>query len=136
MKPRSFWHVFFTLSFFVALFVILLSLACSLFSVKFLYALRIWTWGGIGFMLIAGIPIAYFLKSVAISVSFQNKDVFLSRLSIALAELSFHPAAQTGDLLTFMPPRRNRFLDATISVRTADNSATLVGPNSYIKSGK
>jgi len=88
---------------------------------------------GLFFVLSIGVGMAFSMKAVTISVTFRDKKAFLSRLNIVLAEIDYHPVSQTESFLTYKPSFQAGLLAGRISVQIDDNSATLVGPNWYIK---
>ena len=135
MKPRGFWGTFVTLAAITALpFALLFSLALSLmWAIGFGQAFRVGIWCGIFFGLLFGFVMAFFMKAVTIFIKFQEKEAFLSRLNVALAEMGYHPESQSETFLTFKPSFQAGLLAGKISVQIEQNSVTIVGPNTYIK---
>ena len=133
MKPRSFWYIFFPVAGITALVFLLLPVCLHLITgADIFFGLRVFTWIGIPCTLLNGFGIAFSLKVVTISVTFQDKKAFLSKLNIGLAEIGYHPESQTESFVTYKPSFPG-ILAGRISVQTDDNSATLVGPNCGIK---
>ena len=115
-------------------FALLWSLVHSLMmGLEFGQVFREGIWHGIAFGLVSGFVMAFFIKAVTISVTFQNKKTFLSRLNVGLAEIGYHPESQTESFLTYKPSFQAGLLAGKISVQIEDNSSTIVGPNTYIK---
>ena len=135
MKPRGFWGTFVMLAAITALpFALLWSLLLSLmWDMGFGQVFRVGIWGGIAFGLLFGFVMAFFMKAVTIFIKFQEKEAFLSRLNVALAEMGYHPESQTETFLTFKPSFQAGLLAGKISVQIEKNSVTIVGPNTYIK---
>jgi len=135
MKPRGFWGTFVTLAAITALpFALLFSLVLSLMrAIGFGQAFRVGIWCGIFFGLLFGFIMAFFMKAVTIFIKLQEREAFLSRLNVALAEMGYHPESQTETFLTFKPSFQAGFLAGKISVQIEQNSVTIVGPNTYIK---
>ncbi len=135
MQPRSFWGTFVMLAATTALpFALLWSLLFSLMmGWEFGQVLRVGIWGGIAFGLLFGFVMAFFVKAVTISVAFQDKEAFLQRLNVALAELGYHPQSQTKTFLTYKPSFQAGLLAGKISVQIEQSSATIVGPSTYLK---
>lgn len=136
MRPRGFWSTFAMLSSITGLaFALLSSWLFSLvmdwkFSEFFvLYGL----WGGIAFGLLFGLIMAFFMKAITLSMTFKDKETFLSQLNVALAEIGYHPQSQTGNFLTYKPSFQAGLLAGRISVQIEQSSATVVGPSTYIK---
>jgi len=136
MKERGFWGIFARLAGITALpFALLWSWLFSLmrgleFGQVFL---RVGIWGGIAFGLLFGFVMAFFMKAVTISVTFQDKKAFLSRINVALAEMGYHPQSQNESFLTYKPSFQAGLLAGNISVSIENSSVTIVGPNAYIK---
>lgn len=89
---------------------------------------------GVGFGLFFGFLNAFNYKSSTISISFQNRDDFLSRLNAAIKELGFRPESQSQN--TFIYKRdafREKLMSPRISFRLEQNSTTIVGPALYIR---
>lgn len=136
MKERGFWGTFIRLAAITALpFALLWSWLFSIIrSLEFGQVfLRVGIWGGIAFGLLFGFAMAFFVKAVTISVTFQDKKTFLSRINLALAEMGYHPQSQNENFLTYKPSFQAGLLAGNISVSIENSSATIVGPNSYIK---
>ncbi len=135
MKPRGFWGTFVTLAAITALpFALLWSLLFSLMmGLEFGQVLRVGIWSGIAFGLLFGFIMAFFMKAVTIFIKFQEKEAFLSRLNVALAEIGYHPESQTETFLNFKPSFQAGLLAGKISVQIEESSVTIVGPNTYIK---
>jgi len=136
MKPRGFWSTFAMLAAITALpFALLWSLLFSLMmGLEFGQVLSgVGIWSGIAFGLLFGFIMAFFMKAVTISIKFQKKEAFLSQLNVALAEMGYHPESQTETFLTFKPSFQAGLLAGKISVQIEQNTATIVGPNNYIK---
>ncbi len=135
MKPRGFWGTFVMLAAITALpFALLSSLLFSLMmGLEFGQVLCVGIWGGVAFGLLFGFVMAFLMKAVTTSVTFQEKKAFLSRLNVALAEIDYHPQSQTESFLTYKPSFQAGLLVGKISVQIENGSATIVGPNTYIK---
>ncbi len=135
MQPRSFWGTFVMVAAITALpFALLWSLLFSLMmGLEFGQVLRVGIWSGIAFGLLFGFVMAFFMKAITISVAFQDKESFLSRLNVALAELGYHPQSQTETFLTYKPSFQAGLLAGKISVQIEQSSATIVGPLTYLK---
>lgn len=135
MEPRGFWGTFVMVAAITALpFALLWSLLFSLtMGLEFGQVLCVGIWGGIAFGLLFGFVTAFFLKAVTTSVTFQDKKAFLSRLNVALAEIGYHPQSQIESFLTYKPSFQAGLLAGKISVQVEYSSATIVGPNIYIK---
>lgn len=118
-------------------FALVWSLLVSLMrGMEFGQVLSVGRWGGIGFGLSFGFVTAFLMKAVTISMTFQDKKAFLSRLNVALAEIGYHPKSQTESFLTYKPSLQAGLLTGKISIQIEDTSATIVGPNTYIKNCK
>ena len=135
MRPRGFWGTFGMIGAITALpFALLWSLLFSLMmGLEFGQVLRVDIWVGIAFGLLFGFVMAFFMKAVTTSVTFQDKKVFLSRLNVALAEIGYYPQSQTESFFTYKPSFQAGLLAGKISVQIENSSATIVGPNTYIK---
>ena len=139
MKPRGFWYIFFRIAIILGpLFVFLCTLLISFMIMKGLESgqiLRASIMFGIAFMflVVAVVLTAFAIKAIVISVTFQDRKAFLSRLNVVLAEIGYHPESQTESFLTYKPSLLAGLLAGRISAQIDDNSATLVGPNWYIK---
>ncbi len=136
MKPRGFWGTFARLAAITALpFALLWSLLfSSTMGLEFGQVLSgVGIWSGISFGLLFGFIMAFFMKAVTIFIMFQKKQAFLSQLNVALAEMGYHPESQAETFLTFKPSFQAGLLAGKISVQIEQNSATIVGPNNYIK---
>ncbi|MBU2572598.1 MAG: hypothetical protein KKH28_00765, partial [Elusimicrobia bacterium] len=126
--------IFFTVAAIAVLFVLLLSLCVHLITgVEYFYVLRVFTCFGIPFVLLIAFGAAHTIKAVTVSMTFQDRKAFLSRLNVVLAEIGYHPESQTESFLTYKPVRKFQLFDVNISVQIDDNSSTIVGPNAYIK---
>jgi len=134
MKPRGFWHIFFITASILAVFVYLGSVGLSLISgVELIRVLRVAIWSGIPGVLLIGFGAAHTIKAITVSMTFQDKKAFLSRLNVLLAEIGYHPESQTESFLTYKPVGKSRLFDVNISVQVDDSSVTIVSPNAYIK---
>lgn len=135
MRPRGFWGTFLRVAAFAAVaFALLWSLLFSLVTgSEFGAVLRFAIWGGIAFGLFFGFLMAFSMKAASISETYQDKQAFLARLNVVLAQMGYHPRSQTESLATYKPSLRAGLLAAEISVQMGDSSCTIVGPNSYIK---
>lgn len=134
MKPRGFWYILFITASIVVVFGYLSSVVLSLISgVELIRVLRVAIWSGIPGVLMIAFGAAHTIKAVTISVTFQDKKAFLSRLNVVLAEIGYHPESQAESFLTYKPVHQSRLFDINISVQIDDNSATIVSPNAYIK---
>lgn len=105
MQPRGFWGTFVIIAAVTALpFGLLLSWLFSLaMGLDFGQVLAVGIWGGVAFGLIFGLVTAFLTKAVTISAGFQDKETFLSRLNVALAEIGYHPHSQTETFFTYKP---------------------------------
>lgn len=136
MKERGFWGTFARIAGITALpSVLLFSWSLSLiWDLKFSQVfVRYGIWSGIGFGLLFGLIMAFSMKAVTISVTFEDKETFLSRINITLAEMGYHPESQNESFLTYKPSFQAGILAGKISVSIKNSIATIVGPNSYIK---
>jgi len=135
MRPRSFWATFAIIASITALpFGLAVSWLFSLiWGVEFGEALSVGVWGGIAFGLLFGFVMAFFMKAVTISVPFQDKEAFLSKLNIALAEIGYHPESQTEGFLTYKPSFQAGLLAGKISIQIEQTSAKVVGPSTYVQ---
>ena len=89
---------------------------------------------GVGFGLLFGLLQAFDYKSSTISVSFDNKDVFLTQLKAAMTRIGFHPESQNHNALSYKRSAfREKLMNPRISAQIEQNSATIVGPALYIK---
>lgn len=89
--------------------------------------------GGMGFGLAMGLICALFLRGRTISVSFADRDKFVSRINVALSEIGFNPATASGNFLSFKPSLQAGFLSGRISVVIQGSTATIVGAAWHIK---
>ena len=134
MKPRGFWGTFFTIATSTAvIFALIYSWLFAVidrndFGQVFI---RGGLWMGIFLGTGLGLGMAPFFKAERISMKFRDKDSFLSRLNIALAELGYHPESQIEDFITYKPafPAGFGLIDGKISLLIGDKSATVVGPH-------
>lgn len=89
--------------------------------------------GGIAFGLLFGLIMAFFFKAVRISIRFRQKEAFVSWLNITLAEMGYHPQSQFKNFITYKPSVQAGLAAGKISVQIRNGTATIVGPNTYIK---
>ena len=86
------------------------------------------------FGLLFGLLAASNYKASTISISFANKDVFITQLKAAMATIGFHPESQNHNTLSYKPSGfREKIMSPRISVQIEQNSATIVGPAQSIK---
>jgi hypothetical protein len=136
MKPRSFWAAFWRWAVAEAVLVCLVYswVICLLKGRGYCQVfIREGLWFGIGVGIVCGLVMAFFLKGKKISIQFRDRDKFLWRLSIALAELGYRPESQIGNLLIYKPSFRERFLSGRIAIQIENKSAELVGPSAYLR---
>lgn len=135
MQPRGFWATFVIIAAVTALpFGLLWSWLFSLaMGLDFGQVLAVGIWGGVAFGLIFGFVTAFFTKAATISADFQDKETFLSRLNVALAEIGYHPQSQTETFFTYKPSFQAGLLSGKISVQLEHGSAMIVGPSTYVK---
>jgi hypothetical protein len=62
--------------------------------------LRVGIWASTASGLLFGFVMAFFMKAVTISVTYEDKRAFLARLNVALAEIGYHPESQTESFTT------------------------------------
>jgi len=150
MKPRGYWGTFAVLAakFAIVLFVVivivffLIGLAGTLagegpFS-EWLVIIAFASAAAVPFSvcggLLFGLLRAFDYKSAAISISFANKDVFITQLKAAMTRIGFHPESQNHNTLSYKPSGfREKIMSPRISVQIEQNSATIVGPAQSIK---
>ena len=136
IQPRGFWGTFLFIAAITGLpFTLLWSAFFALFmGWDFGLVLRLGgIWAGLGFGLLFGFVMAFSLKAVTISRAYEDKATFLSRLNIILAELDYHPEFQSENFLSYKPSLYAGLLSGKISVQLHQNSATIVGPSTYIR---
>lgn len=134
MQPRSFWGTLVMIAAVTALpFGLLWSWLFSLtMGLDFGQVLAVGIWGGVAFGLIFGSVMAFFMKAATVSIGFQEKEAFLSRLNVALAEIGYHPQSQTETFFTYKPSFQAGLLAGKISVQLEHGSAMIVGPSTYV----
>jgi len=115
------------------LYALVFSLIMGLEFGQILHNISISMCFGLVFLLSIGIGMAFSMKAVTISMTFQDNKAFLSKLNVVLAEVGYHPESQIESFLTYKPSFQAGLFSGKISVQIDDNSATLVGPNWYIK---
>jgi len=126
IKPRGYLGTFFGIFFFASLAsTILIALVMG-------QPIRDAFHEGCIFGLLFGLIMAAFMKGETISVTYQDKQEFLGRLSICLAEIGYHPDTQTDFFATFKPSFRAGLLAGRISVKVGANEAIIVGPRMYV----
>ena len=150
MKPRGFWGTWAVIAAKFAILVIVIAVAISLliglaatlvgegsFS-EWLSITAVGVGGsavaGVGFGLLYGFLNAFNYKASTISVTFQVRDDFLSRLTAAINELGFRPESRSQNALIYKRDAfREKLKSPRISVQIEQDSATIVGPALYIR---
>jgi hypothetical protein len=137
MQPRGFWDTFVRLAAIIGLaFGLVWSLVFSLaMGLEFGEVFRLaGIRGGAAVGLLTGFVLAFLMKGVAISESYEDKRAFLARLDVALAAIGYYPQLQTESFMTYKPSSFEAWLLAgSISVRIEETSCTIVGPKIIIK---
>lgn len=88
---------------------------------------------GVGFGVLFGFAMAFFLKAATLEVDFDDRKRFLSSLDAACEEIGYHPGTRTKRSLTYTPSMRAGLLAGRISVELDEDLATIVGPAMYVK---
>lgn len=135
MKYGNFLRTFLILFLITAvLWALLWSLLFSaIIGKEFSQVLPVGIWSGIAFGLIFSFIMSFFMKSATISLTSRDKEEFLARLNIALAEIGYHPESQAEGFLIYKPSVQAGLLAGKISIQIGDSSLTIIGPNTYIK---
>lgn len=102
-------------------------------GIDFGQVLKVGIWAGIAFGLFFGFVMAFFMKANTISILVHDKKSFIDKLNIGLAEIGYHPESQTDNFLTFKPSFQAGLLAGKISIQIGQNSATIIGPSTYVK---
>ncbi len=132
-QPRSFAGTVLQLLFIMGLpFGLLLGGAMSMmFGWPYGELLPLWIIVGIVFGLIMGLAMAPKFRGATVEVEFEDTNLFIDSVNIALAELAYSPAVQTRTLLQFKPTFRAGLAAGAITVSIREKSATIVGPKYY-----
>ena len=133
MQPRSYFGTFCIIfPVFTLIFVIVFAISGVLLTETSIQA-NMNIVKSIILSLLLGLIMAARMKRETISVTFQDKQTFLERLNIRLAEIGYHPKIQTETFLTFKPSFRGGLLAVKVSVQVESNSVTIVGPKMLLK---
>ena len=134
LQPRGFWGSFIAIASGTGLawtlaFTWILS---AFMKMNFDQALFIGNISGGLFGIAMGLSMAYFIKAAKLSVVFNDKRNFHSKLNMILAEIGYHPESQTDRLFTYKPSIHTGLLFGKVSVQVEDDSADILGPWYYV----
>src|SRR5207244_3364787 len=90
-------------------------------------------WAGIAFGFFSGFMMAFSLRAITISIKFEDRETFLSKLRTALAKIGYHPDTQVGAEFVFKPSFRAGLFASSISIELEHGLATIVGPATHVK---
>jgi len=88
---------------------------------------------GLMFGLLFGLIMAAFLKGRTVTVSVCDRDDFFSRINVAMSQIGFNPATDSGNFLTFKPSFQAGLMSGRFSVVIQGEKATIVGPSMHLK---
>src|SRR5258706_4468881 len=107
------------------------------------------TFESIGFGVLFGIAMGYYVaktrQAITLTIPFQDKQQFLAKTNIRLAELGYHPEQQVGDHYTYVqeggkfsagPLSMSPIKQFKISLQFQTSEATFTGPKDTLASLK
>jgi len=98
---------------------------------------------GFMFGVLFGFAMAPLMMSVKVELRFADRQVFLSRLNVNMAELAFHPKSQTADFVIFEAVSAGAYKLGPLSLAPASyftvfvqldgDVASIVGPRQTVR---
>ena len=88
---------------------------------------------GIGFGLVFGLIMAILIRGIKVIISFEDRQSFIDKINITLAEIGYYLENQTKNFMEFKPSSRAGSSVGRIFVILEDKKSTIVGPVIYVK---
>src|SRR5262249_42835450 len=88
---------------------------------------------GLFFGVFFGLTMGFFLKGESVAVEVADRQAFVSRLNVAMAQLGYNPATQSEDFFTYKPSLQAGLAAGRIAVQLEQGRAVIVGPKMYVK---
>ena len=134
-KTRGFWGMFAaiggaTVIPFGVLWMLLYSFTRE---IAFYELLRLGILAGLLFGMIFGFIMAFLMQGDEITVAFEDENQFRERLDVALSLIGYRKGEQKRSSFTYKPTWRAGILAGRIWVELNERSASIHGPQSYLK---
>ncbi len=135
LQPRSFWGTFSMIAGVTSLpFALLWSwLFAQMNGMSFGNVLSVGIWGGLGFGVLFGFTMAFFLKGEMRRIPVSDPAQFRDRLTMMMAQIGYIPETQTEKILTYRPSYQAGLLSGRITVAISSNEAVMVGPTMHVR---
>ena len=109
-------------------FILFLSLAMGHGLVSSLVVLAlIGPVAGLCFGLVFGLAAAILVRPITISLRFDDREAFLSRLHAAFVEIGYRPLSRFNTRVVYQPSLKAGLFADTVVVQIEDTSATVLG---------